>query len=243
MDSLSHIVNNHFEKYKYKTYICSFDLFKIIIFELTYSILHTDSKFIDIVKNLYIKYNVNFNNWNQIIRDTCQYLGEIISKYLNLNENKIKEKFSDDYNGVKERMYFRIELYKFGWNILQIEKYINKYLLKSKETLELQNNNYEFLQTIYFNIFINLNYEKNININSTKKNKVGRPVLPEELKQYLKKKHLKKVKESMVQTYEYYKEYKMIKNNLLSNEEFNLLSSFIPNEEILLNKLKNLKIK
>jgi hypothetical protein len=234
----------------YKTYLSllqNFSLFerslqqtiknyKSLFYEYFLNIYLSDIKFIDLCLYLEKKYNIKYFDWNNITKDLIQFITKLFALYMNIPEILIKERYSDNYSEVEERMMFRIELYKFGWTQIQIENYINKYILKnSKKTIVTSFNCIDILYTI-------LRLRLGIQINNIIK-KVGRPILPNNLKIYIQSKNRKKVKESMKLTYKYYQEYKNLKDNLLNESEYNLILSLLSknNNELLKEKLKKLK--
>jgi hypothetical protein len=221
MKTIYDILDNHFENYDYKLILSNKETFKLLVSDFIVQMLETDLKFIDITLSLHKKYNISIQ-YNQTVYDFYQHFGKMLANYFeSMNEEKIKLRYTDDYSAVEERMFFRMELYKFGWKPPQIENYIYKYLLKRKEKLNF--NNSTQLQ-LYYNLYHNTSIKLNLVINKRiNERKVGRPKLPNELKNYLKKKHLTKVRENMKHTYEGYKEYKNLKNNLLTQDEYELL--------------------
>ena len=159
-----------------------------------------------------------------------------MTELLNYSLEDIKKRYTDHYEEVEERMMFRLELYKDGWDIEQIERYISKYLLHEEEFV-LPND--IILSEGYYNIIDRLYYiRKKDNIR-----KKGRPSLPNSLKEYLKNKHNLKVRDMMTGIYKNSNEYKRIKEYLLSPEEIKILKELIPVEhEDILYKISNLYI-
>ena len=131
-------------------------------------------------------------------------------------------------------MIFRIELYKEGWTHKQIEHYIYKYLLKD----ECNNTNPMLIEIMYHNLI-----EKVKIYNKYKIQKIGRPSIPQPLKQYIKNKTLKKIKDNMRLKYKYSKCYEDIKYNLLTLEEKEYIIGKIGDRKDIVNKLNNLVLK
>ncbi len=210
-----------------------------ILSETINFLTNTDLKVLEIVKAVNEKYD-NPYVMNVFTKDIYHYTANIIASSISL-EN-IKEKYEIDYDEVQERMFFRIELYKDGWEPEQIENYICKYLLKC----EYHNTDKELIYNMYHNIMEKLKIN-----NKNKHKKVGRPNLPESLKLYIKEKHSKKTRKNMELTYDYSKRYKQIKDNLLTEKEHNFLYEYLKkfpkditfNETTtIIEKLRNLKI-
>jgi hypothetical protein len=146
----------------------------------------TDRKIIDIEEEVYER------NLNQTERDFFQYNLILGKDIMELTEEDIKTRFTDEYEGVKDRMFFRIELYKHGWSIDQIESYIYKYMLKMERPI--------INDVIHVNYYHNVMNCLKIIKNSMCKSK-GRPKLPSSLSDYLKQKHTDLVKNNMREIY------------------------------------------
>ena len=110
-------------------------------------ILYTNLDFITIVNKVNQRFN-HICSSNQQERDIMQYLFKLICLSKNIPLDKIKSRYSDNFDQVEERMLFRIELYKAGWTVEQIEKYIYKYMIK-EVCQNLNKTKYE--QLIYIN--------------------------------------------------------------------------------------------
>lgn len=199
----------------------------------------TDLKILEIVKKVNEIHNTSYVV-NTFTKDIYHYSANIISKFIGL-EN-IKEKYEDDYEKVQERMFFRFELYKEGWEPEKIEHYICNHLLKC----DYHNTDKELIYNMYHNIM-----ETTKNKHKYKNRKVGRPNLPQTLKLYLKEKHSQKTRKNMEVTYDYSKKYKQIKDNLLTDKESEFLCNYLKtfpdnisfNEATtIIEKLRNLKI-
>ena len=151
-----------------------------------------------------------------------------------MDVNKIKDRYVTPPDEVEERMMFRIELYKEGWNVEQIENYIYKYILK-KET--------PIIDTSVYNYYTNTMNLLNI-YNKEREKRIGRPSLPPLLKEYVNKKHKRKVKEGMRKRYKHSNSFESIKSNLLTNDELQVLEDMFEdkNDKLLL-KLKRLNIR
>jgi hypothetical protein len=173
---------------------------------------------------------------NQIERDFQQHNLIILKDILNMNDKELSSRFIDDFEGVKDRMFFRIELYKNGWTIEQIENYIYKYMLKKEAPCIdeiVRKNNYHNLMVVYFNI----NNNKNLKCK-------GRPKLPQSLEYYLKRKHADKVKDNMRKGYKKQDIFDTISNNLLTDDEIKLIESKFENkDEPVLLKIRELFIR
>ena len=197
-------------------------------------ISNTNLSFIDISNFVKNKYSYVIYN-HQLSRDITQYTYDIVSNVININKDDIIKRYSDPYKDVKERMMFRIELYKYGWDVSQIEKYICKYFLNNDKYCE--DIDIHMYEIVYNNIMLKLEICKN---NKTKK--VGRPSFPPLIKEYIKQKHLNNIKEGMRLRYKYSDEYKKIKECLLTKDEASIIVSFL-NDDTLKNKINGLTIK
>jgi len=196
-----------------------------------YLLLTTNMKFIDILQKVRNKYN-RVSSLNQTEKDIMQSSFKFICLYYNIPLEDIKNRYSDKYEEVEVRMMFRIELYKEGWEIEQIERYIYKYLLKQVFIEE----EIEYYKHIYHNFMIRREIYK-----KEKEYKLGRPSLPKSIKEYIKSKHKHKIRNNMRLKYTYSNEYERIKNNLFTKEEVEEILENIKNVNII-NKVKNLKL-
>ena len=169
----------------------------------------------------------------QTQRDIIQYYYIIYKDTLKITLEDIKKRFADDPDDVEERMLFRIELYKEGWTIDQIESYIYKYMIKDDKPC--------FDEIIYKNYFHNIMTMMNI-IKKEREIIKGRPSLPPVLNRYVNQKHIDKVKDNMRNIYKKSELFDNIKESLLSEEEINSLIKDCNNETII-SKLKNLYIR
>jgi hypothetical protein len=191
-------------------------------------VLTTNLSFLDI-NNLIMK-----GENSQMYRDFVQYRYKIccIVKF-GMSANDTNKRYTDNVEEVDKRMMFRIELYKEGWNIEQIERYIYSRFFKQKE---LPIYDEEYFNIVYNNMLIVLNETRN-----NKFNKVGRPKLPDKLKEYLKLKYKDIIRENMRKKYSDLKEYEELKENLLTYEEFRIIKEKIK-DEMLLKKISKLVI-
>ena len=198
-----------------------------------YLFLTTNMSIIDIEKEVLSSHNIPIK-FNSIKTDFLQYNFLLNNKILNMDVNKIKDRYVTPPDEVEERMMFRIELYKEGWNVEQIENYIYKYILK-KET--------PIIDTSVYNYYTNTMNLLNI-YNKEREKRIGRPSLPPLLKEYVNKKHKRKVKEGMRKRYKHSNSFESIKSNLLTNDELQVLEDMFEdkNDKLLL-KLKRLNIR
>jgi hypothetical protein len=150
-----------------------------------------------------------------------------------MSVDDIKKRFADDPDEVEERMVFRIELYKDGWSVDQIESYIYKYMLKMDKP--------KFDEIIYKNYFHNVMTAMNI-VKKERETVKGRPSLPPLLKNYVNQKHTCKVRETMKTIYKKSEVFDSIKDSLFSKDEICKLVSTIT-DEFLISKIKNLYIR
>jgi hypothetical protein len=227
MDKIRERTINFINKYNFNIYNETIEQFINRRTEYNYLLLNTPLSFIDIVTKVRDKYNY-MKTIEQPEIDTIQTSFKIIMLNKNTPLEDIKKRYSDNFEEVEERMFFRFELYKEGWNIEQIERYICKYLTKTPYK-EL---NLEYYEHIYYNMMIWLEIYKKDKIK-----KIGRPSLPSSLKRYIRSKNVEKTRDEMRKKYEYSNKYENIKDNLLSLEELNKLEKEVTDKDIL-NKLK-----
>ena len=227
MDAIRQNIFNTYKKYKFIIYKESEEQFINRRTEYCYLLFNTELSFIDIVTTVRNKYNY-MTNIKQLERDTIQTTFKILMLKKNILLEDIKKRYSDNFEDVEERMMFRFELYKEGWDIEQIERYIFKYLLK----LPYIDINFEYYEHIYYNMMIWLEIYKKDKIK-----KIGRPSLPPSLKQYIRCKNIDKTREDMRKKYVSANKYEVIKENLLTLEEIIILKKEVTNKDIL-NKLK-----
>jgi len=96
--------------------------------------IFSNKKIIDLNKELDRKYKIKVSYQNYV-NDYIQYMFLLLLKKLNLNYKDYEFKLNDKIEDLEERMMFRIELYKNGWTLLQIEKYMYKYFYKQNINL------------------------------------------------------------------------------------------------------------
>ena len=189
--------------------------------------INTNLSFIDISKFVCKKYNIPYHD-NQIIRDLKQYeYGLVYSKQFNKTLDEVKKRYTDDYEEVQERMMIRIELYKEGWEFYKIEKYIRDNITKDY-SIKLDELNLELCLCLYSKISYNIGIEK-----GKKDIKVGRPKLPDKLREYINNRNKEKMKNNMRSKYKDLERYKKVKYNLLTSEEFEIIKEKIEDENIL----------
>lgn len=157
-----------------------------------------------------------------IIRDFIQYNSHQIAT--KLNRTNQKERYTDPYEEVTERMLFRKELYAHGWSILQIETYISKYVLKQNLTLSTEELNY--IHVLYTTV---LHRDEMVEQKIT----VGRPSLPTTIKEYVKQKRIQHIKEHMQTKYKNAHKYKELKDLVLTQEELESCKQVIQSREII----------
>jgi hypothetical protein len=195
--------------------------------------INTNLSFIDISKTICKKYNIPYHD-DQIVRDLKQYeYGLVYSKQFNKTIDEVKERYTDDYYCIQERMMIRIELYKEGWEVYKIEKYIRDNITKDY-SIQLDELNLELCLCLYSKIAYNLGIEK-----GKKDTTVGRPKLPDKIREYINNRNKEKMKNNMRSKYKDLERYEKVKYNLLTSEEFNSIKEKIEDENIL-KKLENL---
>lgn len=195
-------------------------------------LINTNKNLIEIEEEIRRKHGMK-NLLIQTQRDIIQYYYIIYKDKLNIKIEDIKKRFADNPDDVEERMLFRIELYKDGWSIDQIESYIYKYMLKKNKP--------ELDEIIYKNYFHNVMVMLNI-VKKERESIKGRPSLPPILKRYVRQKHIKKVRSNMRVIYKKSEIFDSIKHSLLSEEEICKLVTEIKDEK-LISKIKNLYIR
>ena len=220
-------------------YKMPFRKFQDILSETVDLLGFTDLKVLEIIKSVNEKYD-NPYILNIFTIDMHHHMTDIIAEIIGVTN--IKERYSIDYNEVKYTLFFRVELYKDGWDPEQIEHYLCKHILKC----DYHNTDKALINNMYHNLMERLKIT-----NKHKDRKVGRPTLPESLKIHLKEKHSIKTRKNMELTYDYSKKYKQIKDNLLTHKETEFLCNYLKtfpdnisfNEAtIMMEKLRNLKL-
>jgi hypothetical protein len=198
-----------------------------IFLDIAELISTSNMKLIDIIKQVYNTNNIPLI-LNSFTKDFYQYSLYLVADTICISD--INDRYEPDYD--KDRMFFRIELYKCGWDPVTIEKYIHKYILK----LPYHNTEEKIINEMYHNL------KEQLKITIKQKDKsVGRPKLPESIKNYVKQKHLQKTKVNMNITYQHSKKYKFIKDNLLTLNDITYLESVVT-DKTLLEKLKKLQV-
>ena len=197
--------------------------------EINHLIINSRDKFLDIC----LKFKrISTSKVKPPARDMIQFNCKIISLMYELEE--VKDRYTDPYDEVEERMLFRTELYKEGWNIDQIERYIYKYMYKIEYDLtETDLEEY----TVRYNNVLN----KIIEYKKEREKKLGRPSLPLILKNYLKTKHASKVRENMRERYKASDKYENIKKFLLTKDDLEGLTKIVTDNKVL-DKLRGLTI-
>ena len=203
--------------------------------EIIYKIINTKVKILDAVYALRKKTKIYKDIEENIFeKDFIQYISKYLLLLFDFPLEKIKERYTFDYDEVEERMYFRLELYSNGWEHYQIENYVYKHLLKRDFDFEWDNNLIAYYKMFINNISNYLNVKRKIC--SLKK---GRPPLPLSLKKYIKDKHKLKVKLIMKDIYDKSKRFDSISEYLFTGDEVKYLGSVVK-EETLLTKIKML---
>jgi len=212
---------------------------KDVLYSIVELLSTTNLKILEIIKKINDLYNTQYII-NIFTKDMYHYMVNHMAEKVCMSS--IKEKYEIDYDEFQERMFFRIELYKDGWDLEQIENYICKHMLKC----DYHNTDKDLIINLYQNITTSLKIT-----NKDKPKKVGRPTLPVTLKKYIREKHSQKTKKNMEITYEYSKRYKKIKDNLLTENEYNFLYNYLKtfphnlsfeNTPNIIDKLMSLKI-
>lgn len=220
---LRKLLEERFNKYNFMTCKETREEFIERMIEINYLILTTREKFLDICLNFRRK---STSEVKPPARDMIQFNCKLLSLIYGLKLEPIKERYTDSYEEVEERMLFRTELYKEGWTVEQIEKYIYKYMYKTDYDLT----KYDLEEyTVRYNNVLN----KIIEYKKEREKKLGRPSLPIFLKNYLKSKHASKVRENMRERYRSSDKYESIKEFLLTKDELEGLKTIVDDENIL----------
>jgi len=231
-EEISKKVRCNFDKYNYMFYKYSKEYMINLRIETTFAILNSELKFLEVLEQIRKKNKLNIT-MNRLEMDICQTSYKDCCLYYNISLENIKKRYSDKYEDVEERMMFRTELYKEGWSVDQIEKYIHKYLIKNSEYNkgnELRN------EQIFYNYMIRRGFYK-----KEREIRLGRPSLPKVLKEYIKNKHSYKLREAMRKKYDSSLAYEKIKEYLFSKEEVDEIVSKIDNKNII-EKVKKLEL-
>jgi len=231
-EEISKIVRCNFDKYDYIFYKHSKEYMINLRIETTFAILNSELKFLEVIEQVRKKNILNII-MNRLEMDIYQTSYKDCCLYYNIPLENIKKRYSDKYEEVEERMMFRIELYKEGWSVEQIEKYIHKYLIKNdvyNKRNGLRNNQ------IFYNYMLRRGFYK-----KEREIRLGRPSLPKGLKEYIKNKHSCKLRENMRKKYDASTAYEKIKEYLFSKEEVDEIVSKIDNKSII-EKVKKLEL-
>ena len=228
-DEYNHILEEEkriFEKNKIES-IKSMEEHSKLIADKKMLMISTNLSFIEISRFISEKYNIKFHD-NQIIRDLKQFeYGLVYSKQFNNTLDDVKKRYTDDYDEVQERMMIRIELYKEGWEFYKIEKYIRDNITKDY-SIKLDELNLEVCLCLYSKVAYILGLEK-----GKKDTKVGRPKLPDKIRDYINNKNKEKMKNNMRNKYKDLERYEKVKYNLLTPEEYDKIKEKIEDESIL----------
>lgn len=173
----------------------------------------------------------SLKKYKPLLQDIFQYRFKIVSMTYGIELNNVIDRYIDPYEDVEERMMFRMELYKYGWDVDQIERYIYKNILMKEFPLDMEDEDYSICEKVYHNILIRIDLYK-----IEKQRNKGRPSLPPTLKQYIKLKRNKVVKNNMNVIYENSKKYKFLRDSLTSNDIEFIKEKLGENKE-LMNKL------
>jgi hypothetical protein len=232
-EEANNVVEHLITTYKPRLYNDTYECLKERMIKFINTFKSTDEKYIDIIYTIERSYKREIYS-DYITRDFMQYMGKFFSELVNMKVKDIKKRFSDPYDEVEERMYYRIELFKAGWTFEQIEKYICNYILKIEYDSSLYT---EYIEIFFYNIMVKYEEYKN-----ERKSKIGRPSLPQSLRNYINKKHLSKTKENMRGIYKNSELYLSLKSNLLTEDEYILITEKFKENISLVDKLKKLSL-
>lgn len=226
--------NIYKEKLSNKSYIPRFNDTLEVITQAYKNLLllKCDIPLIDIIRILRDKYSLTLPNEDpynemQVYLYTLQ-----LQKCFNKPQTEIISRYNKEE--IDFNVKIRIELYKEGWNPIQIENYMYKNVLKKEFNYNL---NVEYYNILINNIFLKLGITRKEGYM-----KVGRPPLPPLIKSISKEQHLKNTKDNMRKKYSYATEYENIKDYLFTKEEVDELLKIVTNKE-LVNKIKRLRNK
>jgi len=198
----------------------------------------TQLKYMEIYNYLKENYRVSkIQDVNNIKSDFIKHNCNIFCQSMNFDLDHIKQRYDsdDDYHKVEERMFYRITFYINNWDINRIENYISKHLMKNK------NKNINNILNSEYNYYLYSNLIKFLDLKiKFGDKKLGRPSLPLEIKERNKVKHKNENKIIMKNKYDLYNRFKDIKENMLTSEEFNLISEKIQDRTDIINKLKKI---
>lgn len=212
-------------KYKYNIKIFNYreDLGMSFLCFVLYLIKTTNLTILEIYT--YLVDVLNYDTIHPPLLEFFQYMIYIICIDINIGE--IKDRIIN-FDEIKERMNYRLKLTINNWKPENSEKYIIK-LYKLESNSEKYDN--IIINGYYHNIFeVYFKAERN-----TIKNK-GRPSLPTELKIIQNNKHKEEIKKLMNDKYIKSSYFDIIKNNLLTDEEFLKIKSYI-DDPVIIQKL------
>ena len=184
---------------------------------------NTNLTIIEIENNIRKKYNIiQFQNKQHI--EYMVYFYYIIFEFFNIID---KDRYKDcEIETIKNNMEIRIELYKNGFNINNIENYMNKYIYEEKNIFNSE------IYYIFNYLLDNIIKLKNIIVISKGK---GRPKIPLKLNEIIKNKKKIKMRNIMSKKYKIINNIKEIK---LTKNDINYLLSLIKDNKELTLKLE-----
>ena len=224
IEQITDILNDRKKAYQLKKYDQSFKEFIRRNAETIYMIFTTSDKFEDILLSQRKKYNLNYEIFQPSI-DLGIYNMKYNAIFFGYPSEQIRSRI-EDYNALEERMLFRSELYRTGWKIVVIEKYINKlfYHKNNSDSINSINTiikNIDRLEYQYYNIFIKNGIQPQCMTVRSK----GRPEIPLVLKPLIKKYQNDNRKNLMREKYERSKEMRAISQEMLSIPEYECISN------------------
>ena len=212
------------DKYNIKIFNYREDLAMTFLCFVLYLIKTTNLSILEI--HTYLVDVLNYDIIDDPLVEFFQYMIYIICIDTNIGE--IKNRIIN-FDELEERMNYRLKLTINNWNPENIEKYIIK-LYK----LESNSENNDNIVGYYHNIFdVYFKAERNTI------NHKGRPKLSDELKALCLNKHKEEIKQIMKNKYIKSTYFDIIKDNLLTSEEFNKIKSSIV-DPVILSKLEKL---
>lgn len=211
------------KKYKFKKYHYYYNMFTYIYLLSNY----LEYKYLDAAIIVFQSFDLRIE-WTKLLEDLIQYhLGLCSKNKFGKSDEFIISKYTDDYLKVEERMMLRKELLKCGWSIEKIESY-----LKQKKIVTY---NTEIAFSELYDVYLyNLVVYSGEEIKEPCQ-KIGRPRIPESVKEYMRKIYNDKMREVMR---EKYSKCEKFNNNLLTKEEWDSIR-FKINDELILKKLVN----
>ena len=220
-ESIYSTVLSFLDKYNFYFYQETKQEWIITRTNICFEILNTDDKIIDIFLR-----NTKKTSLTLAERDIQQFVYKTVLQFY---RKDFSNRFINDTKSIEESMMFRIELFKDGWSIEQIEKYIYKYIYN----VELEEINLDYFECLYHNFLVQHSFYK-----AERTKKIGRPTLPTSLKEYIKKRNVMRVRKTMRTKYQCYQN---LKNSMLTVEELELIKDKIKDEKII-NKLQKLTL-